>query len=173
MVPFRDINGNFAAFQYQQLSLQRGPTICMELNRIHPPRCKICVQGATKKRVEGRSNCFRVQCSIKLQSGYRVFANSLQVLPKIQDQEWIPFAGLQQLTPRRSCTVNIHSKCATKGQGFPHRQPDLYQGQFEIKTLKLDVWVQVTFPSGWRRQTTATQVMLFATSGFPLVSCRL
>lgn len=63
--------------------------------------------------------------------------------------------GMQQLTPRRTAIVDIHSKCSTKGLGYPSR---VCPGYYEIRTLRLDVWVQVTNPSGWRRQTTATQV---------------
>lgn len=155
LVPFRDINGNFAAFQHQQLALQRGPQVCGELTRLRPPRVKVSVQGATKKRVTDRTNCYRIQCSIALKGGYRILWNSLSLLSPSAEQDWIPFAGLQQLTPRRSCVVNLHSKCTTKGIGFPSR---VCPGYYEVRTMRLDVMVQVVAPTGWRRQTTATQV---------------
>jgi len=62
---------------------------------------------------------------------------------------------MQQLTPRRTAIVDIHSKCSTKAIGYPSR---VCPGYFEVRTMRLDVMVQVTAPSGWRRQTTATQV---------------
>jgi hypothetical protein len=77
--PFRDINGNMLAFQYQQLSLQRAPQICREMNCQKPKNVKVAVQGASKKRIDNRGNCYRVQCSVNLRAGLRVLWPTLDV----------------------------------------------------------------------------------------------
>lgn len=79
LLPLRDPQDNFSRQQYQQIALQRSQQICNELSRIRPPRVKVCVQGAKKKKIEGRKNCWRMQGSIAFKSGYRVLHPTLQV----------------------------------------------------------------------------------------------
>jgi hypothetical protein len=79
LMPFEDIKERFSSFQHQQISLQRGCVVSRELNACVPKRVKLTVQGATKKKVEGRPNSWRVQGSIKLLEGHRVLWPSLQV----------------------------------------------------------------------------------------------
>jgi hypothetical protein len=78
----------------------------------------------------------------------------LQVL-RAEDAEWLPFKGTQQMLSRGSVNVDVHSKCVTRGQGLPSRK---HPGYFEIATVRLDMWVQVTAPSGWKRRFISTQV---------------
>lgn len=80
--------------------------------------------------------------------------NTNQVLPP--SDEWLPFTGMQQITVRKTIKdVDIHSKCTTTATGLPSR---VAPGMFEIKTLRLDIYVQVMNPTGWQRQTVALQV---------------
>jgi hypothetical protein len=66
---------------------------------------------------------------------------------------------MQQITPRRTVDVNINTRCITTAKGFSSRK---HPGFFEVKSMRLDVHVQVITPSGWRRQATAGAVRWLA-----------